>query len=127
MVASFTVTNRRSQSRCCEVIVLAGELDFATGPQLKAVLDRMMVIPEHIIVDVSELTFVDSTGLRLLLRASNLVEGRIWLKGASHNVSRVIDVSGESELFCLERDPVLAHRTIARRRAGQAAIAYGRG
>lgn len=72
---------------------------------------------------LSQLSFIDSAGLHLLERASKLVEGRIWLKGASRHISRVIDVSGISELFCLERDPVLAHRAIAMRPAGQAAFA----
>lgn len=112
ITTSFTVTSQRSKFRCCEVIGLAGELDFATAPHLEAVLDRVMVIPKHIIVDLSQLSFIDATGLHLLVRASNLVEGRIWLKGASRHISRVIDVLGLSELFCLEQDPVLAHRAI---------------
>ncbi len=90
---------------------------MASAHQLEAVLDEMTVIPKHIIVDASRLTFIDSTGLRLLLRASNLVQGRIWIKGASRHVSRVLDVSGLSGFFCLEQDPVVAHRTIAKRRA----------
>ena len=116
MDASFMASNRRSKSGCCEVIQLAGELDFGTAPHLEAVLDRMMVIPEHMIVDVSRLTFVDSTGIRLLLRASKLVEGRIWIKGASRQTARVFDVTGVTDLFCFEDDPVLAHRTISQRR-----------
>ena len=122
-INSFTVTNHRSKSGCCEVIGITGELDIATAQHLEAVLDRMTVIPEHIIVDLSQLTFIDSAGLHLLERASKLVEGRIWIKGASHHISRVIDVSGVSELVCLERDPVVAHRTIATRRTGQSATA----
>ena len=116
MEASFMVTNRRSG--CCEVIDMAGDLDLATAPHLEAVIDRMMVIPDHIIVDLSKLTFIDSTGLRLLLRASTLVEGRIWLKGCSRHVLRLLDVSGISELFCLDHDRLTAHRTISK---GQAA------
>jgi anti-sigma B factor antagonist len=114
MEASFTVINHRSDSGCCEVIELAGELDVGTAHGLEAILDRM-VISKHIIVDASRLTFIDSTGLHLLLRASNLVEGRIWIKGASRHVSRVLEVSGVSQFFCLEQDPMRALRTIAHR------------
>jgi anti-sigma B factor antagonist len=124
MEASFSVTSRRSKSRCCEVIELAGELDLATAPQLKAVLDEMLVIPDHIIVDVSRLSFIDSTGLELLLRASDLVEGRLWVRGASREISRVLELSGVSGFFCLETDPVLAHRMITRtsNRAGNGKV-----
>jgi anti-sigma B factor antagonist len=121
-VHAFKVTHR-STSQCCEVIELAGELDFATAPDLEAVLDRMMVIPRHIIIDATHLTFIDSTGLRLLLRASALVQGCIWVKEASRQILRIIDVTGVSELFCLEQDPVSAHRTMETRRAGLAVTA----
>ena len=119
MESLFTVTDHRSKSGCCDVIGLAGELDLATAPHLEAVLDRMVTIPDHIIVDVSALGFVDSTGLRLLLRASKLVERRIWLKGANRNMFRLLEVSGTTGCFCLQQDPVLAHRTIAQQSAGQ--------
>ena len=117
MNAPFRVTNRRSG--CCSVIEMSGDLDIATAPQLEGVIDRMMVIPDHIIADVSQLTFIDSTGLRLLMRASELVEHRIWLQGASHQVRRLLDVSGTSEFFCLEEERVKAHRVIAGGRASR--------
>lgn len=123
MDTSFKVTTHRSRSRCCEVIVLVGELDFTTAQQLEAVLDGMMVIPKHIIVEMSELRFIDSTGLRLLLRASTLVEGRMWVRGASRHVARVLDLSGVAKFFCMEEDPIIAHRMISARRADQPASA----
>ncbi len=116
MTASFAVANHRSG--CCEVIELAGELDFGTAPHLEAVIDRLKVIPDHIIVDVSELTFIDSTGLRLLLRASTMVEGRIWLRGPSRQILRLLEIAGMSPSFCLVDDPALAHDLITRLRAG---------
>ena len=94
------------------------ELDFGTAPHLEAVIDRLTVIPDHIIVDVSELTFIDSTGLRMLLKASTMVERRIWLRGASRQILRVLEISGLSTSFCLVDDPALAHDLIARLRAG---------
>lgn len=115
MDASFVVSNHRTG--CCDFVHLAGELDLATAPNLEALLDRMTVIPHHLVVDVSELTFIDSTGLHLLLRASALVNGRMWLRGASMHIRRVIDVTGVSEFFCLDDDPAVAHKIIAKRRA----------
>lgn len=113
MDAYFTVTNRRS--RCCEVIELAGELDLASAHHLEAVLDRMLVAPNHLVADTTQLTFLDSSGLRLLLRASNMVEGRIWLKGASLHIRKVIDIMGLTDRFCFEEDPDMAHRVITNR------------
>ena len=112
--AYFTVTNHRS--RCCEVIGLAGELDMASAHHLEAVLDRMMVIPDHIIIDVSGLTFIDSHGLRLLARASELVEGSLWLKGCSSHIRKLLDITALDSFFCMEDDWNAAHEEFAQRR-----------
>ena len=100
MDAFFAVSSHRSGK--CEVIELTGELDMASAPRLVALLDRMLVIPEQIVVDVEGLTFIDSSGLGLLLRASQLVEGRIRLRGCSQQMARVLDISGLSSAFTLE-------------------------
>ena len=67
MEASFAISTHRSN--CCEVIKLVGDLDLATDDQLKRVTDHLLVVPDHLIVDVSAVTPIDSTGLRLLHRA----------------------------------------------------------
>ena len=82
-----------------------------------------MVIPEHIIVDVSKLTFMDSTGLRLLMRALILVEGRIWIKGPSRHILRLFDLSGLTNFFCFAADRKLAHQMMGKPPASPAAIA----
>jgi anti-sigma B factor antagonist len=96
----------------CQVIELAGELDIATAPVLKAAIDEMSPIPDHIQVDVTELTFIDSTGLRLLLHMSQLVNARIWLKGTSLFIAKVFDLVGVSDFFHFADDPDTAYRLI---------------
>jgi len=106
MDASFAVSNHRSRS--CEVIELAGELDMATAPHLEAVLDRMFVVPDEIVVDVERLTFIDSSGLRLLLRASQMVDRRIKLRGCSQQIVKLLDISGLSSEFTVEEATAVA-------------------
>ncbi len=99
-VPRFSVSARRFGGS--EVIVLTGALDMATAPHLVAVLDRMLAVPDQIVVDIGRLTFIDSSWLRLLLRASQLVEGRIRLRGCSDQIPKLFDVSGLSGAFALE-------------------------
>ena len=115
MDAPLEVKNHRSD--CCEVIELDGELDIATAPRLAAVLDAMTPNPDHLIIDVSRLKFLDSTGLRLLVRASTLVAGRIWLEGCSRQVLRLLELTGIEDFFCLEEDREIAHGIISEPRA----------
>jgi anti-sigma B factor antagonist len=55
------------------VVSLAGELDMATAPMLaETVADLMRRGPVGaLVVDVSELRFLDSSGMRALLQARN--------------------------------------------------------
>lgn len=46
-----------------------GELDLATVEELQGVLARLRADREVILLDLSELTFMDSSGLRALLQA----------------------------------------------------------
>ncbi len=49
------------------VVTVSGELDLNTREQLDAVLAGLSKPPLIVVLDFSELTFVDSTGLKTLL------------------------------------------------------------
>jgi anti-anti-sigma factor len=52
------------------VLVVAGELDMLTAPQLSQALDVALgARPPVLVVDLSEVTFMDSAGLAVLLSA----------------------------------------------------------
>jgi anti-sigma B factor antagonist len=78
------------------VVYVEGELDIVSSPPLKAVLrvDRSPVV-----VDLSNLTFMDASGLRALLEAKReaVANGRtLTLERASGIVRRVFDITGFS-------------------------------
>lgn len=51
-------------------LAVAGELDIASAPQLRAQLDHIVRREEgDVVVDLRELQFIDSTGLAVLLNA----------------------------------------------------------
>lgn len=54
-------------------LILRGELDIVSAPTLDAALRRLCTnLTDALTVDLSELTFMDSTGLRTLLLAGEL-------------------------------------------------------
>jgi anti-anti-sigma factor len=59
-------------------LTLTGELDFAATPQLDARLTRLRVSKSPVSLDLSHLEFVDSTGLRLLIRAAADARTKHW-------------------------------------------------
>ena len=75
-------------------IRLAGELDMSTASQLHEVLDVAVAYGGTILVDLSDLTFMDSTGINVFLRAAVSLRGRgcLILHGEQDRVRRVLDL-----------------------------------
>ena len=75
----------------CQVLTTSGELDIHTAPKLRAALDGD-VDGLPVIVDLTALTFIDSSGLHTLLR--NHQDGRLaaLVSAPDSNVQRVLDL-----------------------------------
>jgi len=56
------------------VVVVRGEIDLVTAPQLEAIVEEAILdhgAPRPLLVDLDECTFMDSTGLAIILRAQD--------------------------------------------------------
>lgn len=87
------------------VIALSGELDVATVSQLDDAL-REAIAGGHtaLVVDLVELTFLDSTGLMVLLNGFRRIrrkDGRLVLACTNPTVLRLFDVTGTSSTFTI--------------------------
>ncbi len=75
-----------------------GELDLATADELQRELERVEATDvESIVLDLSGLTFMDSTGVRLLITAnarSRSDSNRLVLLRGPTVVQRVLELSG---------------------------------
>ena len=80
-----------------------GSLDLASAPLLDAELSRLYEVGfRRLIVDLSDLQFMDSTGLRLLLRwdaATRQDSLSIELIPGPPAVQRVFEVTGTAKLL----------------------------
>jgi len=48
-------------------VLVSGELDLATAPRLDAALTRALTDADDLVLDLSNVTFIDSTGLSAIL------------------------------------------------------------
>ncbi len=99
------------------VVSVAGELDLATAPQLRAYLvDNTASRPTYLVLDLSAVTFLASSGIRLLLEAhggSDEIHGQLHLTGVTTNsrVRRVLQLTGLLGVFDIHDDEdELLHR-----------------
>ena len=87
------------------VVALQGRLDTNTSVTLEEeLLNLAGEKSRRIVVDLSELDFISSSGLRVLLTAgkkSKGVNGRIVLCALTDHVKQVFDVAGFTMLFSL--------------------------
>ena len=92
----LTIAHEEHQGR--PVVVLDGELDLATAPQLASVaLALVEAGAPDVIIDAEKLTFCDSSGLTVFVQIANSLQatsGRLAVAGPSPIVRRVLELSG---------------------------------
>ena len=90
-----------SRSGDSAFIVVSGELDLSTTNRLDgAIRDAEETDIGRIVVDLSAITFVDSTGLSVLLAAKRRSNGRLTVTPSDHDaVTRLLELTGTTELL----------------------------
>jgi anti-anti-sigma factor len=91
------------------VIVVSGELDLASGPELEAELHEISPADtELVVVDLRNLEFMDSTGLSIIVRAHQRLTGEgctLGLVRGSPQVQRLLDLTGVADRIALVSAP----------------------
>ncbi len=97
----------RSERRDADagVIYVSGEVDMYTAPQLKErLLDLIDGGAKRIVVDLSAVTFIDSTALGVLIGGVRRVHGAggaMSLVVTSRAVERVLSITGLDRVFSI--------------------------
>ena len=89
------------------VIVASGRIDSNTASQLEAVLPDRVQANDATVMDLSDVAYVSSAGLRVLLKGAKIAKTtghRLVLSGLSPSVQEVFDISGFSSIFAIEPD-----------------------
>lgn len=92
------------------LINLAGEMDSLVYERaIKFILDNMGTKENYIVVDMTGLEFMDSSGIKLFMALNDLVGLKnIAVLGVNKNLKRVLSVAGLSEAltFLPDREAV---------------------
>ncbi len=88
---------------------LSGEIDLSTVTELEERLeDSLGADPSLLVLDLREVTFLDSSGLRLLLRLDGRQRAggrRLVLVKGGRRVERVFELTGAGERLEMVADP----------------------
>jgi anti-anti-sigma factor len=89
------------------LVALAGEMDIANAPQLTSRIARLGGAGSYrAVFDLSELTFLDSTGINALVSAARSIEaggGEVVLAAPTPNVQQVFKIVSLSEVVTIEQ------------------------
>jgi anti-sigma B factor antagonist len=102
--ATFAVAAERP-AEGLGVVVVSGELDIYTAPQLKeCMLGLIDAGVPRLVVDLGAVTFIDSTALGVLIggvRRINDAGGAMALVVGSRPVARVLSITGLDRVFAI--------------------------
>lgn len=105
-LGNLTICSQREGD--AHVLALHGELDLASAGGVEAELrcaEAATSRPAAIVIDLRGLTFIDSTGLRLLIEAGNradLASYRLRLLRPRAHVFRACEIAGVDRLLPFE-------------------------
>jgi anti-sigma B factor antagonist len=88
------------------VVSVRGEVDVYTAPYLWDEIDRAITdTANHLVIDLSNVTFIDSSGLAVLIRAHKRlrpIEGTVVVRGAAEQVSMTLEVTKLNTVLTVE-------------------------
>jgi anti-sigma B factor antagonist len=85
------------------VLPLKGEIDLHVSPVLTASLNAMIdKKPDRLVIDLSDVSYIDSAGLAALIQAMQKVEGyggKFLLAGLQETVRSIFEISRLDQVF----------------------------
>jgi anti-anti-sigma factor len=83
------------------VVAVRGELDLSTAPELEGPLEQAVGSGDTaVLIDLTECDFIDSTGIAMIVRAWQRLDGdggsgsRVVICSSNDQVRRVLEVTG---------------------------------
>ncbi len=108
----MSIEIRQEEQGELRVLALSGRLDTETSADLELALQDLQAAgASHFVIDLAQISYVSSAGLRVLLALAKQVDGgRGSLKLCALNdaVKQVFDVAGFSKLFAIFPDRAAA-------------------
>jgi len=88
------------------IVKLSGEMDVGNAGAVSECLVNLVDAGADVVIDLSDLQFIDSTGLGVLVTAGGRARERghrIRLRAPGQNVASTLSVTGLDRVFTIER------------------------
>ncbi|MGV9253858.1 STAS domain-containing protein [Streptomyces sp. NPDC003697] len=101
---TLTVARQKHPSGVA-VLTVTGELDHHTAPRLAQALEETTFGTEGVVMDLSDLTYCDSTGITVLITGYHRAQAAdvpLLLAGLNADLMRVFRIVGLDQVFRFE-------------------------
>lgn len=84
--------------------MLSGRLDTVTAPQLETELEKILSNSDTLVLDMANLEYISSAGLRVILKAQKVMntKGTMKLIHVGESIMEVFDITGFSDFLNIE-------------------------
>ena len=95
--------NKKIDGNMC-TFELVGRLDTLTSPQLEEALKEVPEDANELVLDLKDLEYVSSAGLRVFLNAQKnmMNRGKMCLKNVNDEIMEVLDMTGFTQILTIE-------------------------
>ena len=85
-------------------LIVSGRLDTQTAPELENELDAVLSGLKELTFDMTNLEYVSSAGLRVILKAQKAMnaQGSMKLTGVNDSIMEVFDITGFLDILTIE-------------------------
>ena len=85
-------------------LIVSGRLDTQTAPELENELDSILSGLKELIFDMTNLEYISSAGLRVILKAQKAMnaQGSMKLTGVNDSIMEVFDITGFLDILTIE-------------------------
>ena len=86
------------------IIKVLGRLDTTTAPTLDKTINDNIIDTNNLILDLNELTYISSAGLRVLLSAQKKMQktGSMIVKNVCEEIMEIFDMTGFTDILTIE-------------------------
>ena len=99
-MSTFDITHERDSRTC--IVRMQGDIDIAVVPELKSDLGSALDSGcMYLVLDLADVSYADSSALGLLVWLYHRLrpcDGSVVLAGANRDVSRILELSGLTNL-----------------------------
>lgn len=85
-------------------VALEGRLDTGTSPQLESELKTSVNGVEELVLDLKDLAYMSSAGLRVLLAAQKVMnrQGSMKVIHVNETIAEIFEITGFNEILTIE-------------------------